>query len=91
MIDQGALKHFEKLLWHKKNNIQKEAAWTMSNITAGTKHQIQVLLVSLLLCYVVVIVISFSCSFSLINSVLEFLDVFSFQFHGFQFRSLTLN
>ena len=47
MIDQGALKHFEKLLWHKKNNIQKEAAWTMSNITAGTKHQIQVLSVSL--------------------------------------------
>jgi hypothetical protein len=45
VISEGALKHFEKLLWHKKNNIQKEAAWTMSNITAGTKHQIQVMAV----------------------------------------------
>ena len=42
VIGQGALKYFDKLLWHKKNNIQKEAAWTLSNITAGTKTQIQV-------------------------------------------------
>ncbi len=29
------------LLRHHKNNIQKEASWTLSNITAGRDHQIQ--------------------------------------------------
>lgn len=32
---------FPKLLRHKKPNIQKEAAWTLSNITAGKDSQIQ--------------------------------------------------
>uniref|UniRef100_H2YTX5 Importin subunit alpha n=1 Tax=Ciona savignyi TaxID=51511 RepID=H2YTX5_CIOSA len=32
---------FPKLLAHDKPTIQKEAAWTLSNITAGTQSQIQ--------------------------------------------------
>lgn len=32
---------FPRLLHHKKANIQKEAAWTLSNITAGRDSQIQ--------------------------------------------------
>lgn len=32
---------FPRLLRHKKANIQKEAAWTLSNITAGRDTQIQ--------------------------------------------------
>lgn len=32
---------FPQLLRHKKANIQKEAAWTLSNITAGKDTQIQ--------------------------------------------------
>lgn len=41
VIDSGALAVFPSLLSHHKNNIQKEAAWTMSNITAGRQDQIQ--------------------------------------------------
>ena len=41
MIDQHALPVFEELLQHPKVNIQKEAAWTISNITAGNSNQIQ--------------------------------------------------
>lgn len=41
VIDSGALAVFPALLTHHKNNIQKEAAWTMSNITAGRQDQIQ--------------------------------------------------
>lgn len=41
VIDSGALSVFPSLLSHHKNNIQKEAAWTMSNITAGRQDQIQ--------------------------------------------------
>jgi len=41
VIDSGALSVFPSLLSHHKNNIQKEAAWTMSNITAGRQAQIQ--------------------------------------------------
>ena len=33
---------FAKLLQHPKMNIVKEAAWTVSNITAGNHTQIQV-------------------------------------------------
>jgi len=33
--------HFPKLLTDPKSTIQKEAAWTISNITAGQAHQIQ--------------------------------------------------
>lgn len=32
---------FPQLLCHKKANVQKEAAWTLSNITAGKDSQIQ--------------------------------------------------
>lgn len=32
---------FSNLLRHPKPNIQKEAAWTLSNITAGKESQIQ--------------------------------------------------
>lgn len=32
---------FSNLLRHHKPNIQKEAAWTVSNITAGKDSQIQ--------------------------------------------------
>lgn len=41
VLDSGALTMFPQLLRHKKANIQKEAAWTLSNITAGKDSQIQ--------------------------------------------------
>lgn len=41
VLDAGALVMFPPLLSHKKVNIQKEAAWTLSNITAGKDTQIQ--------------------------------------------------
>ncbi len=41
VLDQNALVHFHKLLADPKSSIQKEAAWTISNITAGQPHQIQ--------------------------------------------------
>ena len=41
VLDCGVLKHFTQLLRHPRSNIQKEAAWTISNITAGQPHQIQ--------------------------------------------------
>lgn len=41
VLDAGSLKMFMPLLRHKKANIQKEAAWTLSNITAGRDSQIQ--------------------------------------------------
>lgn len=41
VLDQNALIHFKKLLVDPKSTIQKEAAWTISNITAGQPHQIQ--------------------------------------------------
>ena len=41
MIDNHVLPVFEELLQHQKVNIQKEAAWTISNITAGNSNQIQ--------------------------------------------------
>lgn len=41
VLDAGALSMFPQLLHHKKANIQKEAAWTLSNITAGKDSQIQ--------------------------------------------------
>lgn len=41
MLDSGALSMFPQLLCHKKSNVQKEAAWTLSNITAGKDSQIQ--------------------------------------------------
>lgn len=41
VIDAGALAVFPSLLTNSKTNIQKEATWTMSNITAGRQDQIQ--------------------------------------------------
>lgn len=40
MISAGALTYMHKLLKSSRNNIVKEAAWTISNITAGNPHQI---------------------------------------------------
>lgn len=40
MISAGALKYMHKLLQSSRNNIVKEAAWTISNITAGNPAQI---------------------------------------------------
>ena len=44
VLDNRALAHFPALLTHPKSNIQKEAAWTISNITAGQTMQIQAVL-----------------------------------------------
>lgn len=41
VLNSGVLALFPNLLRHPKNNIQKEAAWTLSNITAGKNLQIQ--------------------------------------------------
>ena len=41
VIDAQALPLFGTLLRHNRNNIQKEACWTISNITAGNVNQIQ--------------------------------------------------
>lgn len=48
IIDQGALTCLLSLLTHNhKKSIKKEACWTISNITAGNKEQIQVYHISL--------------------------------------------
>lgn len=41
MISAGALFHLKNLLQHTRVNLVKEAAWTISNITAGNTEQIQ--------------------------------------------------
>lgn len=41
VLNAGALKHLRPLLKSPRNNIVKEAAWTISNITAGNANQIQ--------------------------------------------------
>lgn len=41
VLDNKSLPVFQMLLRHPKTNIQKEAAWTISNITAGNSEQIQ--------------------------------------------------
>ena len=41
VIDTNALPAFKHLLSHPKSNIQKEASWAVSNITAGNPTQIQ--------------------------------------------------
>ena len=41
MLDCSALQAFPRLLQHSKHSIVKEAAWTISNITAGNTAQIQ--------------------------------------------------
>eukprot|EP01135_Chromosphaera_perkinsii_P011974 Nk52_evm1s2554 gene=Nk52_evmTU1s2554 len=41
VVDANAIPAIRTLLSHPKENMKKEAAWTMSNITAGTVNQIQ--------------------------------------------------
>ena len=41
IISAGGLQHLGLLLQHHRINIVKEAAWTISNITAGNIEQIQ--------------------------------------------------
>ena len=41
VISAGGLDKLAILLKHPKNNIVKEAAWTVSNVTAGNQKQIQ--------------------------------------------------
>ena len=40
VIESGLLKNFTSLMQHPKMSIQKEAAWTVSNITAGKPLEI---------------------------------------------------
>lgn len=50
IINQNALPCLLNLLTHNhKKSIKKEACWTISNITAGNKEQIQVLYIIILL------------------------------------------
>jgi hypothetical protein len=46
VINAGALSRMIRLLQHTRLNIVKEAAWTVSNITAGNSEQIQKVLVA---------------------------------------------
>lgn len=41
IIQAGGLQYLGLLLQHHRLNIVKEAAWTISNITAGNMEQIQ--------------------------------------------------
>lgn len=41
MIQAGALPHLGRLLLSSRKSIRKEACWTISNITAGNREQIQ--------------------------------------------------
>ena len=41
VLENDLLRHFEPLLRHARSSIQKEAAWTISNITAGQPCQIK--------------------------------------------------
>ena len=45
MLNCGALNFFSALLRHRKDKINKEAVWFLSNITAGNQRQVQVSLV----------------------------------------------
>ena len=53
VIDNNALPAFVNLLQHPKNTIQKEACWTISNITAGNQNQIQSVIDAGLVPYVI--------------------------------------
>ena len=69
IIDNNALPAFIGLLQHTKNSIQKEAAWAISNITAGNPNQIQAVITAGLLPHIVntLVNVSFkaSCMFPL--------------------------
>ena len=41
VVKAGAMRYFPRLLAHSKPNVVKEAAWTISNVTAGNLQQIQ--------------------------------------------------
>lgn len=41
VLAADVLVHLVKLLQHSRINIVKEAAWTVSNVTAGNSDQIQ--------------------------------------------------
>jgi hypothetical protein len=47
-IDAGMLKVLGQVLKHPKTSIQVLAAWTMSNVAAGPRHQVEQLLCNLL-------------------------------------------
>ena len=42
VLNCGALNFFGALLRHRKDKINKEAVWFLSNITAGNQRQVQV-------------------------------------------------
>ena len=42
VLNCGALNFFSALLRHRKDKINKEAVWFLSNITAGNQRQVQV-------------------------------------------------
>jgi hypothetical protein len=56
VIDQGALPVFQGLLGHAKTSVQKEAAWMISNVTAGNVNQIQAVIDSGLIPLVIEII-----------------------------------
>ena len=52
IINNGALPCLLSLLSHNhKKSIKKEACWTISNITAGNKEQIQVIRFQIVYCF----------------------------------------
>lgn len=44
VLNCGALNHFPALLTHHKEKINKEAVWFLSNITAGSRDQVQLVI-----------------------------------------------
>lgn len=56
VLDADVLPAFQNLLRHPKINIQKEACWTISNITAGNQDQIQMVINSGILPLVVEVI-----------------------------------
>ena len=44
VIEAGGIQAVGSLLCHEKMNVVKEAAWTISNITAGPPEQIQIVI-----------------------------------------------
>ena len=67
VLDTGALQAFSYLLRHPKASLQKEAAWTLSNITAGNRAQIQAVIDAGLVPYLIELMIRVSLFFFLSN------------------------
>lgn len=61
VLDAGALSMFPLLLRHHKANVQKEAAWMLSNVTAGRDNQIQEVINADLLPHLVDVLRRVSC------------------------------